>query len=157
MGLHPIYTAAEAESSRYLVIYILIVCLNFTTFKNDKINSPLRVKSTVHLRSGPANCCVQGPLEWSLGVWLMAGGLPAGRGLHSNLPNLDVTHSRELVQQHQRLQPLLLHHVSALFKKDSVEEGDNSFSTHIQSLASLLRLPARMTISAIQKSPDMLW
>lgn len=58
MGLHPIYTAAEAESSRYLAIYILIACLSFTTFKSDKINSPLRMRSTVR-----ANCCVWGPLE----------------------------------------------------------------------------------------------
>lgn len=71
MGLHPIYAAAEAESSRYLDIYILIVCLHFTIFKNDKILGSLRVKSAVHLHPGPPNFCVQGPLEWSLaGGWL---------------------------------------------------------------------------------------
>lgn len=58
MGRHPIYTAAEAESSRYLDVYLLIVCLSSASFKNDKINISLRVMSTVHLHSGPANCCV---------------------------------------------------------------------------------------------------
>lgn len=72
MGLHPIYAAAEAESSRYLDIYILIVCLHFTIFKNDKIHRPLRVKPTVHLLSGAAHCCVQGPVEWSFAAgWLV--------------------------------------------------------------------------------------
>lgn len=72
MGLHPIYAAAEAESSRYLDIYILIVCLHFAIFKKDKIHRPLRVKSTAHLLSGSANCCVQGPMEWSLAAgWLV--------------------------------------------------------------------------------------
>lgn len=74
MGPHPIYTAAEAESSRYLDIYILIVHLSFTTLKNDKINSSLRVKPAVHLHSGPANRGVEGPL----GPWSLADGRLVG-------------------------------------------------------------------------------
>lgn len=87
MGLHPFYTAAEAESSRYLNIYNLIVCLSFTAFKNDKINIPLRVKSTVQLHPSPANWCVRGPLEWSLaaGCWWAAS---RKRSMHSNIPSL---------------------------------------------------------------------
>jgi len=72
MGLHPIYTASEAESSRYLDIYFLIVRWSFTAFKNDKINSPLRVKSNADLHSGPVDCNVQGSLGWSLADgWLV--------------------------------------------------------------------------------------
>lgn len=147
MGLHPIYAAAEAESSRYLDIYILIVCLHFTIFKNDKIHRPLRVKPTVHLLSGAAHCCEQRARGMELCCWL-AGSLPAERG-----PSC----FQFAFWHHQWSQTLLLQRVSTVFKKDSFREGDNSLSMHIQSLASLLRLPARMPIRAIQKSPDMLW
>lgn len=76
------------------------------------------------------------------------------RATRSDIPSLPPGSGFGITGDHT---PLLLQHVSALFKKDNFEEGDNSFSMHIQSLASLLRLPARMPISAIQKSPDMLW
>lgn len=101
MGLHPIYTAAEAESSRYLDIYILIVCLSSIPFENDKINSSLRAKSTVHLHSGPADDCVWGPLEWSLADgWLV--GCSQGEGHAQWQPQ---PASRERVRYHRRSHP----------------------------------------------------
>lgn len=73
MGIYPIYTVAEAESRRYLGIYILTVCLSFATFKNNKISIPLKVKSAVHLFSGPGNGCVWGLLKRNLaGDWWVA-------------------------------------------------------------------------------------
>lgn len=106
MGLYPIYTAAEAESSRYLDIYILIVCLHFVVFKNDKIHRPLWVKSTVHLLSGPENCYVQGPMECSLAAGWLFSSLLAER----------VPTCFHLTFWHQQWpQTLLLQHVSTAF------------------------------------------
>lgn len=39
MEIHSIYAASESENSRYLDIYILIIYLNFSTFKDGKIIS----------------------------------------------------------------------------------------------------------------------
>lgn len=68
MGIYPIYTAAEAESHRYLGIYILTVCLSFATFKNNK-SSKGEVCCSSILWSWKW-LCVR-PLEEEFGWWLM--------------------------------------------------------------------------------------
>lgn len=131
--------SSESENSRYLDIYILIIYLNFSTFKDDKIINWGWSLLYIHPLVLQAAVCED---PWR-GV-----GLTGCWHLHLA--------SSEQVQHEQWPQMLCLHHVCALFEV-CFYEGDNSFSMCFQSLASLLRLPTRMPISAIQKSPDMLW